>query len=90
MRHRDFITPAIWFSREFPLAGGLISYGASVPDAFRQAGVNTCGSLKGQKSAETPRRHPTKFETGQQSQDGKELGSRRAAVAPRAFRGVTQ
>jgi hypothetical protein len=29
------------FGREFPVAGGLISYGASVPDAFRQAGVDS-------------------------------------------------
>jgi putative ABC transport system substrate-binding protein len=54
--------PAMHFMREFPVAGGLVSYGASVPDAFRQAGVYTGRILKGQKPAEMPVLHSTKFD----------------------------
>jgi putative tryptophan/tyrosine transport system substrate-binding protein len=54
--------PAMYFDSAFPVAGGLISYGANVPDAFRQAGVYTGRILKGQKPAEMPVLQPTKFE----------------------------
>jgi putative ABC transport system substrate-binding protein len=54
--------PAMHFMREFPVAGGLVSYGASVPDAFRQAGVYTGRILKGQKPAEMPVLQSTKFD----------------------------
>ena len=54
--------PTMYFMREFPVAGGLVSYGASVPDAFRQAGVYTGRILKGQKPAEMPVLQSSKFD----------------------------
>ena len=54
--------PTMHFMREFPVAGGLVSYGASVPDAFRQAGAYTGRILKGQKPSEMPVLQSTKFD----------------------------
>ena len=54
--------PTMYATRDFVVAGGLVSYDASGIDSFRQVGVYVGRILKGEKPADLPVMQPTKFE----------------------------
>ena len=54
--------PTIYARRDFPDAGGLMSYGTSTADAYRQVGLYTGRTLKGEKPADLPALRAAKFE----------------------------
>jgi putative tryptophan/tyrosine transport system substrate-binding protein len=66
--------PMIYPWREFTAAGGLMNYGASIPDAFRQVGVYTGQILKGARPADLPVQRPTKLDLVLNAQAAKAIG----------------
>jgi putative tryptophan/tyrosine transport system substrate-binding protein len=78
MRIIDFLIskrlPGMFMSREMVAAGGLMSYGASIPDLFRRGAVYVHKILQGAKPADLPVEQPIKFELVINLKTAKALG----------------
>ena len=66
--------PSMFTIREYVLAGGLMSYGASLPDLFRRSATYVHKILQGTKPSDLPVEQPTKFDLVINLKTAKALG----------------
>ena len=66
--------PAIYGVREFAIAGGLMSYGSDLADAYRQSGIYAANLLKGAKPADLPVQQVVKVQLVVNLKTAKTLG----------------